>query len=168
MARAVGVQCTGSSAPSVISPSGEERSAGCTNGTSNSQAPVTQYSVSGSAGLQGNMQNISDRLQTLHELYENRNQVNYVSCWENGNPHTFWRLSIILVFILNGVLEIRLCLCPKVKSPLSWAHSSVAVSRGGTGSIDWTQLSRLFTREQRQSPISETSFQIKIKIVDNK
>jgi hypothetical protein len=61
----------GSSAPSVIPPTGEEHSAGCTNGISNSQ------SNSSSAGLQGNMQNISDRLQTLHELYENRNQVNY-------------------------------------------------------------------------------------------
>ncbi|XP_023701631.1 uncharacterized protein LOC111861362 isoform X7 [Cryptotermes secundus] len=68
MARAVGVQCA-SSSPSLVPPTGEERSAGCTNGISNSQ------SISGSAGLQGNMQNISDRLQTLHELYENRNQL---------------------------------------------------------------------------------------------
>lgn len=113
MARAVGVQCAGSSSPSVIPLTGEERSAGCTNGIPNSQ------SISGSAGLQGNMQNISDRLQTLHELYENRNQVNYNSCLETGNFHTFCTLSIMLISTQNDVSEIGLCLCPRVKNLLS-------------------------------------------------
>jgi hypothetical protein len=62
IARAAGIQCPGT---------GEERSAGCTNGTSNSQTPVTQHGAS----LQGNIQHIADRLHTLHELHENRNQV---------------------------------------------------------------------------------------------
>lgn len=70
MARAVGIQC-----PGAVLPVGEERSAGCTNGTSNSQAPVTQHGVSTSASLQGNIQHIADRLHALHEFHENRNQV---------------------------------------------------------------------------------------------
>jgi hypothetical protein len=91
MERAVGVQCAGSSAPSVIPFTGEERPAGCTNGISNSQT------VGGSLGLQGNIQNISDRLQTLHDIYENRNQVNYSSCLEPGNLLTLLTLSAILI-----------------------------------------------------------------------
>jgi hypothetical protein len=70
MAHAVGIQCHGT-----VLPTGEEQSAANTNGTSNSQAAATQHSVTGSAGLQGNMQHIADRLHTLHELHENRNQV---------------------------------------------------------------------------------------------
>ena len=67
MSHTVGIQC-----PGTILPTGEERSAGNTNGT---QAPVTQHSASGSAILQGNIQHIADRLHTVHELHENRNQV---------------------------------------------------------------------------------------------
>lgn len=78
MARAVGVQCTGASPPCVVLPTGEERSVACTNGTSNSQTPVTQHSVGGSASLQGSIQHIADRLHTLHELHENRNQVYFL------------------------------------------------------------------------------------------
>jgi hypothetical protein len=88
MARAGRVQHTDPSPSSLILPTGEERSAGCTNGTSNSQTSVTQPSVNGSAGLQSNIQQLSDRLHTLHELYENRNQVNYNSHFQIGNFHT--------------------------------------------------------------------------------
>jgi hypothetical protein len=70
MAHAVGIQCRGT-----VLPTGEEQSAADTNGTSHSLAAATQHSVSGSAGLQGNIQHIADRLHTLHELHENRNQV---------------------------------------------------------------------------------------------
>jgi hypothetical protein len=75
MARAVGVQGTGPSPPSLALSTGEEHSAGCTNGTSNSQT-LTQHNINSSAGLEDNMQHLSDRLHTLHQLYENRNQVN--------------------------------------------------------------------------------------------
>ncbi|KAJ4451034.1 hypothetical protein ANN_02470 [Periplaneta americana] len=56
-------------------PAGDEFSAGCMNGTSNSQASGTQQTVEGSPGIQSNMQHLADRLHTLHELYENRNQL---------------------------------------------------------------------------------------------
>lgn len=75
MARAVGVQCTGPSPPSVTLSAGEERSAGCATGTSNSQASLTQHNINSSPGLEDNMEHIADRLHTLHQLYENRNQV---------------------------------------------------------------------------------------------
>ena len=93
MAHAVGIQC-----PGTILPTGEERSAGCTNGTSNSQAAVTQHSVSGSATLQGNMQHIADRLHTLHELHENRNQVYIPKIIESHFLRMFlcWGLLFIL------------------------------------------------------------------------
>jgi hypothetical protein len=123
MARAVGVQCVGSSAPSAIPPTRDERSAGCTNGISNSQ------SASGSGGLQGSMQKISDRLQTLHELYDNRNQVNDSSCLETGSFHTLVT-SITLVFTLNAASEIGLYLRLVVKNLLSWSQSVAFCAQG--------------------------------------
>ena len=93
MAHAVGIQC-----PGTILPTGEERSAGNTNETSNSQAPLTQPSASGSASLQGNIQHISDRLHTLHELHENRNQVYFPRIIKSYFLHIFlgWGLLFIL------------------------------------------------------------------------
>jgi hypothetical protein len=116
MSRAVGVQCAGSSVPSAIPLTGDERSAGCPNGISNLQ------NASGSGSLQGNMQNISDRLQTLHDLYENRNQVNDSSCLETRSFRTLV-MSIVRVFILNAASGIGLYLRPVVKNLLSWSQS---------------------------------------------
>jgi aspartokinase len=79
MARAVGVQCTGPSLSSVTLSTGEERSAGCAAGALNSQDSLTQHNTNSSAGLQDNMEHLADRLHTLHQLYENRNQVHYNS-----------------------------------------------------------------------------------------
>jgi len=94
MAHAVGIQC-----PGTILPTGEERSAGNTNGTSNSQVPVTQHSASGSASLQGNIQHIADRLHTLHELHENRNQVYFPKIIKSHFLNIF--LGQALLFILK-------------------------------------------------------------------
>ena len=95
MAHAVGIQC-----PGTILPTGEERSAGNTNGTSNSQAPVTQHSASGSASLQGNIQHIADRLHTLHELHENRNQVYFPKIIKSHLLHMCLGRGLLFILII--------------------------------------------------------------------
>jgi len=92
MAHAVGIQC-----PGTILPTGEEQSAGNTSGTSNSQAPVTQHSASGSASLQGNIQHIADRLHTLHELHENRNQVYFPKIIKSHLLHVYHGRGLLFI-----------------------------------------------------------------------
>lgn len=95
MAHAVGVQC-----PGTILPTGEEQSAGNTNGISNSQAPVTQHSACALVSLQGNIQQIADRLRTLHELHENRSQVYFPKIIKSHLLHECLGRGLLFILII--------------------------------------------------------------------